>query len=291
MSVGMVLEGGGMRGLYTAGVLDTLIEENITIDGMVTVSAGALFGINFASGQKGRALRYNKTYINDKRYISLRSLIRTGDMVNKEFAYYTVPFTLDVFDEEAFKQSEIDFYATVTNMDTGEPEYIKITEPFNQMEMLRASGSMPFVSKPVIHKGISYLDGGVSDSIPYEKAKTLGYDKRIVILTRPLDYRKTKPSSFMIDRWYKKYPRFKKTLKNRYSNYNNTVEKITQDEQSGHSFVIRPSQTIQIGRLERDPDKLQAIYDLGVKDAIMRVSELKNYINQSHEGTNNERNE
>ncbi|PRY84225.1 patatin-like phospholipase family protein [Alkalibacterium olivapovliticus] len=281
MSVGMVLEGGGMRGLYTAGVLDTLIDEKISIDGMVTVSAGALFGINFASGQKGRALRYNKTYINDKRYISLRSLIRTGDMVNKEFAYYTVPFSLDIFDEEAFKASGIAFYATVTNMETGEPEYITITDPFHQMEMLRASGSMPFVSKPVVNNGVRYLDGGVSDSIPYEKAKSLGYDKTIVILTRPLAYRKTKPSRFVIDRWYRHYPKFKKTLKNRYANYNQTVEKITEDEQSGEAFVIRPSQTIQIGRLERDPDKLQAIYDLGVQDAIMRLAELKQYINQS----------
>lgn len=278
MSIGMVLEGGGMRGLYTAGVLDTLIEEKIDVDGMVTVSAGALFGINFASGQKGRALRYNKTYIGDKRYISLRSLLKTGDMVNKEFAYYTVPFSLDIFDEKAFKQSGIDFYAAITNMETGNPEYIAITEPLKQMEVLRASGSMPFVSKPVIHNGNSYLDGGVSDSIPYEKAKSLGFNKTIVILTRPLNYRKTKPSPFMIDRWYKKYPKFKETLKNRYANYNNTVEKITEDEQTGNSFVIRPSKTIQIRRLERDPNKLQAIYDLGVQDATKRLTELKNYI-------------
>ncbi|MDZ7835555.1 MAG: patatin family protein [Alkalibacterium sp.] len=278
MSTGMVLEGGGMRGLYTAGVLDTLIEEEITVDGMVTVSAGALFGINFASRQKGRAIRYNKNYIKDKRYISLRSLVRTGDIVNRDFAYYTVPFSLDVFDEEAFKRSGIDFYATVTNMATGRPEYVQITKPFEQMEALRASGSMPFVSKPVPYNGSSYLDGGVSDSIPYEKARALGFGKTLVILTRPLDYRKKKPSDFMIDTWYKNHPSFKETLKNRYKNYNETVEKITEDEQSGSTFVIRPSETIKIGRLERDPDKLQQIYDLGVKDAERRLLELKNYL-------------
>lgn len=275
----MVLEGGGMRGLYTAGVLDTLIEENISVDGMVTVSAGALFGINFASRQKGRALRYNQTYIRDKRYISLNSYFKTGDIVNKDFAYYTIPFSLDVFDEEAFKRSGIDFYVTITNMETGEPEYVLITEPFKQMEALRASGSMPFVSRPIVYNGSHYLDGGVSDSIPYEKANALGYDKKIVILTRPLDYRKTKPNTFMIDRLYRKYPLFKECLKNRYLNYNDTVETITDEERSGNAFVIRPSVTLPIKRLERDPDKLQAMYDLGVKDAKQRILELKKYLN------------
>ncbi|GEK91178.1 patatin-like phospholipase family protein [Alkalibacterium kapii] len=280
MSTGMVLEGGGMRGLYTAGVLDTLIEEDVSVDGMVTVSAGALFGINFASRQKGRSLRYNINYIRDKRYISLRSWLKTGDIVNKEFAYYTVPFSLDVFDEQAFKESGIDFYATVTNMETGQPEYPKITEPFKQMEALRASGSMPFASKPVTHEGTNYLDGGVSDSIPLEKAKALGYNKNIVILTRPLDYRKTKPNSFLIDRWYKHYPKFKETLKNRYKNYNKTIEKINEEEKQDDIFVIRPSKTIPIKRLERDPEKLQAMYDLGVKDAKRRINELKDYLNK-----------
>jgi predicted patatin/cPLA2 family phospholipase len=278
MSVGMVLEGGGMRGLYTAGVLDTLMNERIKVDGMVTVSAGALFGINYASGQHGRALRYNKTYLKDKRYMGMRHLLKTGDIINKEFAYYTVPYSLDVFDELSFKTSGIDFYATVTNMETGEAEYKQITDPFRQMETLRASGSMPFVSKPVDLEGIPYLDGGVADSIPYKQAGDLGYDKKIVILTRPLDYRKSKPNPFLIDQWYKKYPQFKETLKQRYRNYNNTVEQITKDEQTKEAFVIRPSVAIPIKRLERDPDKLQMMYDLGVKDTAARLDELKHYI-------------
>lgn len=278
MSVGMVLEGGGMRGLYTAGVLDTLMKERIKVDGMVTVSAGALFGINYASGQHGRALRYNKTYLKDKRYMGMRHLLKTGDIINKEFAYYTVPYSLDVFDEQSFKTSGIDFYATVTNMETGQAEYKQITDPFRQMETLRASGSMPFVSKPVDLEGIPYLDGGVADSIPYEQAGDMGYDKKIVILTRPLDYRKSKPNPFLIDQWYKKYPKFKETLKQRYRNYNNTVEQITKDEQTKEAFVIRPSVAIPIKRLERDPDKLQMMYDLGVKDTAARLDELKHYI-------------
>lgn len=276
--VGLVLEGGGMRGLYTAGVLDTLIAENIKVDGMVTVSAGALFGINYASKQKGRAIRYNKAYIKDKRYMGIRHLIKTGDIINKDFAYYTVPFTLDVFDEQAFKESGIDFYATVTNMETGKAEYKLIKDPFNEMEVLRASGSMPFVSKPVKLGDTNYLDGGVADSIPYKKAKELGYDKTLVILTRPLSYRKTKPNSFLIDQLYKKYPHFKETLKNRYLNYNKAVENIIDEEKSRENFVIRPSKTISIKRLEKDSEKLQEMYDLGVRDTLDRLEELKRYI-------------
>lgn len=278
MSIGIVLEGGGMRGLYTAGVLDTLLDENISVDGMVTVSAGALFGINFASRQKGRALRYNLNYINDKRYISLRSLLRTGDIVNKEFAYYTVPFKLDVFDEEAFKKSGINFYATLTNVESGEPEYIQITNPFKQMEALRASGSMPFVSKIIPYNGKKYLDGGVSDSIPVQKAQSLGYNKLIIILTRPLDYRKKKSNERLIDAFYKKYPWFAERLKERHIQYNETIEKISEMEKKGDVFVIRPSQTIPIKRLERDPKKLQEMYHLGLEDGKEQIKKLKEYL-------------
>lgn len=274
----MVLEGGGMRGLYTAGVLDQLIEWEIEVNGMVTVSAGALFGISFVSKQKGRSLRYNKKYIKDKRYISLRSLIKTGDMVNKEFAYQTLPNELDIFDEEAFKQSNISFYATVTNVETGKPEYVLIEEPSEQMEILRASGSMPFVSNIVEYDGRKYLDGGVSDSIPVEKALSLGYDKMIIILTRPLDYRKKPSKLLMADLKYRRYPEFTAVMKKRYQEYNETVEKIIQLEKEGKAFVFRPSESIPIKRLEKDPNKLQKIYDLGFSDAVKRSSELIEYL-------------
>ena len=280
MSVGIVLEGGGMRGLYTAGVLDRLLDEQLDVDGMVTVSAGALFGVNYVSKQKGRALDYNLDYIKDKRYMGIRSLLKTGDIVNKEFAYYTVPFSLNVFDEEAFKQSGIDYYVTVTNLETGQAEYIKINAPFQQMEALRASGSMPFVSKIIEHDGKKYLDGGVGDSIPVQKAKELGYDKLIVVLTRPLEYRKTQSSRKVVDAFYGKYPWFADKLKDRHLQYNETVEKIIDMEAKGELFVIRPSKTIPIKRLERDPDKLQEIYDLGLADTEALIKELKDYLNK-----------
>lgn len=153
MKVGLVLEGGGLRGIFTAGVLDVLLDENIHIDGAIGVSAGALFGINFPSKQKGRALRYNKKYAKDKRYMGLHSLLTTGNIVNRDFAYYELPTTLDPFDQKAFEQSGMDFWVTVTNVETGEPEYIKITNAFEQMEAFRATSSMPIVSKIVEIEG------------------------------------------------------------------------------------------------------------------------------------------
>lgn len=282
MAVGMVLEGGGMRGLYTAGVLDQFLDEGVVVDGMVTVSAGALFGINYASKQRGRTLRYNKKYIRDKRYISKRNLLRTGNIVNKDFAFYTIPFELDVFDQRAFEQSGIDFYATVTNVETGEPEYILIKNGFEQIDALRASGSMPFVSRLVEYNGKKYLDGGISDSIPVQKAMELGYEKVIVILTRPLDYRKSKPNrrTRLVDFFYRRHPALAQRLKTRYQNYNEAVEKIIALEAEGKIFVIRPSRTIPIRRLEQDPEKLQEMYNLGMADAKAVMGKLRDYLAQ-----------
>ena len=164
MKVGLVLEGGGMRGLYTAGVLDAFLDAGIKVDGLISVSAGALFGVNFLSGQKGRALRYNKRFIGNKNYISFLSWLKTGNMVNKEMAYYKIPMELDVFDQEAFAQSGVPFYVTVTNLETGQAEYPKIDHVFDQMEYLRASSALPLISKIVEIDGNKYLDGGLTDS-------------------------------------------------------------------------------------------------------------------------------
>jgi len=279
MSVGLVLEGGGMRGLYTAGVLDAMLDEDLSVDGMVTVSAGALYGINFPSKQKGRSIRYNKKYINDKRYISMRSLFKTGNIVNKEFSFYTLPFKLDVFDEEMFEKSGIDFYATVTNIRTGKPEYIKIENAQKQIEALRASGSMPFVSKPVQYNGKYYLDGGVSDSIPIRYAKQLGYDKIVVILTQPLDYRKSSSNEKLTNLVYKKrYPKLAEAMKYRYLDYNHTLKYISKLEEEGEVFVIRPSQPLNVKRLERNPNRLQRTYDLGFNEGNNAFPELKSFL-------------
>jgi len=275
MKVGLVLEGGAMRGMYTAGVLDIFLDNKIEVDGIVAVSAGVLFGVNYLSKQKGRAIRYNKKYAADKRYMGLKSYLRTGNIINKEFAYYEVPFKLDIFDQETYAQSKTDFYATITNVETGKPEYVKVKNVFEQMELLRATSAMPFVSKIVELDGEKYLDGGISDSIPIEKCKELGYEKIIVILTRPVEYRKRPANKTLTRIKYSKYPNLVSCINNRYKHYNETVEKIIDLENKKEIFVIRPSKRIKIRKIERDENVLQEMYDLGVEDC----KKLLNYLN------------
>lgn len=278
MKTGLVLEGGAMRGLFTAGVLDVFLDEQIQVDGMVTVSAGALFGVNFPSQQRGRVLRYNLKYLNDKRYMGLHSLLTTGNVVNRDFAFYELPFTLDPFDQNQFAQSNIDFWVTLTNVETGEAEYIKINDAFAQMEALRATSAMPMVSKMVEVDGQRYLDGGIADSIPLQKTLALGYDKIILVLTRPLDYRKKPSSTFLFKLLYRKFPKLCERWANRYAEYNQAVERVIELEKQGKIFVIRPSVDLQISRLEKDPTKVQAMYDLGISDAKKQIQALKDYL-------------
>ena len=280
MSIGLVLEGGAMRGLYTAGVLDVFLDNNIKVDGIIGVSAGVLFGVNYLSKQKGRAIRYNKKFAKDKRYMGMRSFLTTGNIINKDFAYYEIPTKLDIFDEETFEKSDTDFWATVTNIETGEAEYIKLEKPIDQMEVLRATSAMPLVSKIVEWDNKKYLDGGVSDSIPVEKCKSMGYGKIIVVLTRTIEYRKKKANSLLAKVKYKEYPKLIETMENRYKKYNETVEKIIDMENKKEIFVIRPSKDLKIKRIEKDVDKLQAMYDLGVSDCKKQLEDLKEYIGE-----------
>ena len=257
MKVGLVLEGGAMRGMFTAGVLDVFLDEQIHIDGIVSVSAGALFGVNFPSKQKSRVLRYNKKYLNDKRYMGWYSLFTTGNIVNKEFAFYQLPFELDVFDQAAFARSGIDFYTVLTNVESGEAEYVKIHDAFEQMETLRATSAM------------------------LRFCQQLGYDKIIVVLTRPLDYRKTPTNPLIFNAFYRRYPKLVERLTNRYADYNCAVEDVIRLNEQGEIFVIRPSVTLPIRRIEKDVAKVQAMYDLGVADAKMAMPMLKQYLSEA----------
>lgn len=266
MKTGLVLEGGAMRGMYTAGVLDVFLENQVAFDGIIGVSAGALFGVNYLSGQKGRVIRYNKRFAGDKRNMGLHSLLKTGDIVNKEFAYYTVPQKIDIFDDETYKNSGVPFYAVVTNMETGEPEYMQVKSVFEDMEILRASGSMPFVTKPVLLNGKPYLDGGVSDSVPYKKFMEMGYEKLVVILTRDLTYEKKPMPASAISLKYRKYPKFKEQLIHRHENYNSSIRELRKLEKEGKVSIVRPSVPIEISRMEKNPENLQRVYDLGIKD-------------------------
>ena len=279
MKIGLVLEGGAMRGMYTAGVLDTFLDKDFWVNGIISVSAGALFGVNYPSRQKERAIRYNKKFISDKRYISFKSLVSTGNIVNKDFAFYEVPFKYDVFDNKTFKESDIDFYVAVTNLQTAQAEYVKLIDPLAQMEVLRATSAMPYVSRPVEIGGIPYLDGAIADSIPVEQMQKLGYDKIIVILTRTLDYRKSKPMTWIAKWFYRHYPHFVDAVNQRYAMYNRQFENVIKLAEKGDIFVIRPSVDLKIKRIEKDPNKLQAMYELGMKDMQLQWENLLDYLN------------
>ena len=281
MKVGLVLEGGGMRALFTAGVLDALLDiKELDIDGIVGVSAGALFGVNYVSGQKERAIRYNKKYARDKRYMGFYSWITTGNAVNEEFAFYEIPFKLDVFDQEKFKQSKIDFYVVMTNVESGKPEYVLIKDVFKQMEYLRATSALPFASKIIEINGKKYLDGGISDSIPIDYCEGLGYDKIILVLTRPKNTHKEDKLNFLYKLVYRKYPNLVERLINMGKDYEVVLKKIKDLENENKIFVIRPPQVLKIGRLEKNEDKIQNVYDIGLNTGIKEKENLLKYLNK-----------
>ena len=279
MKVGLVLEGGAMRGMYTAGVIDAFLDHNVHVDGIVGVSAGACFGCNLFSGQRGRVLRYNTRFMGDPRNVSLLSLITTGDIINRRFAYYEIPNKYDIFDEAAFEASGGVYYVTVTNVETGKPEYLRMHNLLREIEKIRASASMPFCSRIVEIDGKKYLDGGIADSIPVRAAMDMGYGKLIVVLTQPADYVKRPMNARLARTWYRKYPNLVDTLVNRHAAYNAQSEDVKRLEAAGKIFVIRPKAALDIDRLEKKPERLKAVYDIGLDDANAQMAALKAYLN------------
>ena len=276
---GLVLEGGGFRGMYTCGVIDVFMENHIDFDQVVGVSAGAAFGCNIKSRQIGRALRYNKRFCRDPRYSGLKSFIKTGDLYNKEFAYGIVPTILDPFDTKTFKENPLRFTLVCTDIHTGKPIYHEIENgDAIDIEWIRASSSIPIVSKPVKLEGYELLDGGVSDSIPVDWMLERSC-KTVVVLTRDKSYRK-KPMKYinLLKKAFKEYPKLQKALENRHIVYNETLDRIEQLEREGRIFVIRPSKPIACAMIEKDPNHLQEIYDIGRKDALNCLNDLKEYL-------------
>ncbi len=275
---GLILEGGAMRGLFSAGVMDVMMQNGIVFDGAVGVSAGAAFGCNYKSKQIGRAIRYNTQNSRNPRYSSLRSLLTSGDLFNAEFCYHTLPRTLDRFDVEAFRANPMEFYVVCTDVHTGEPVYHRLeTADDTDMEWIRASASMPVVSKVVEVDGYSLLDGGIADSIPVRWFESIGYDHNVAVLTRPLEYRK-EPASPVLLSMMKKYPKMQEAMKHRHEVYNETLEYITEKEKNGDLFVIRPSAPLPIGRIEHSVAKLQETYSLGREAMETQLEDLKAYL-------------
>ncbi len=279
---GLVLEGGGMRGIYTAGVLDVFLEEGLTFDGVIGVSAGAVHGCSFLSGQKGRSIRYYKKYCADKRFMSAENLIRTGNIVDTDFCYHELPEVLDLYDYDAFDRNKerTDFYVVCSDVEKGKPVYAKLHDMKRDIDYIRASASLPYVSKFVELDGRKLLDGGCTDSVPVEAFRKLGFRRNVVVLTRDLEYRKKPENTWMADLMYHKYPQFAEALKNRAVEYNRSIRNIEKLEKEGSVFVIRPSVPLTISRICKSAEEIEKTYQIGVMDAKKMMADLKKWLGE-----------
>lgn len=280
MRKGLVLEGGALRGLFSAGVMDVMMENGIDFDGLVGVSAGAAFGCNYKSRQPGRVIRYNKRFAKDWRYCSLRSWITTGDIFNGKFDYHEIPDKLDKFDTETFDVNPMEFYAVCTDLETGKPIYkLLMKHGYDCNEWIRASASMPVVSKIIELDGQKVLDGGISDSIPLKFFESKGFDRNVVVLTQPNGYVK-KPNSMLplFRLQLHKYPKFLEAAANRHIMYNEELAYISQREKEGKVFVIRPKRILPIKHLTHNTSLMQEVYEEGRANMEERIDELKEFL-------------
>ena len=265
MKKGLVLEGGAMRGLFTSGIIDVMMEAGIEPDGLIGVSAGAAFGCNYKSRQPGRAIRYNTRFARDKRYCSWQSWWKTGDLYNAEFGYHIIPTQFDIFDNKAFEENPMEFYAVCTDVTTGKAIYKRLTEstPLTY-DWIRASASMPLASKVVELEGMKILDGGVADSIPLAYFEQIGYDRNVVILTQPEGYIKEHNRRMpLMRRALRNYPNLIKALDQRHIMYNQQLEYVRQAELDKRCLVIRPDRKLPIGHISHNPDEMRHIYEMG----------------------------
>ena len=281
MKTGLIMEGGAMRGMFTAGVLDVLMENGLVTDGAIGVSAGAVFGCNYKSHQIGRVIRYNTEYCNDKRYASFKNLVKTGNLYSEQFCYHEVPEKLDPFNEEAFAASPMDFFVVCTDVKTGEPIYHKCRKgDAEDVLWMEASASMPLAAKIVKIGHYGLLDGGVADSIPVRFFESIGYKRNLIILTQPKGYIKKK-NKFLpaIRAKYFRYPAFVEAVADRHERYNETLSYISMLEQAGKDYVIRPPIPLEIGAMERDPAQLRRVYETGRAVAQIQVEKIRDFLN------------
>jgi len=277
---GLVLEGGAMRGLFSAGIMDVMMENNITPDGVIGVSAGAAFGCNYKSRQPGRAIRYNKRFARDKRYCSMQSFLRTGDLFGAEYAYHIVPNKYDIFDNDTFEQNPMEFWVVCTDVETGEPVYKKCDEGGDiTFDWVRASASMPVVSRVVELEGYKLLDGGISDSIPLRAFQRRGYERNIVIMTQPQGYEKH-PSRFMpiIRMSLRRYPKLVEAMAMRHLMYNEELAYVEQEVRRGNTLAIYPDKQLPIGHVSHNPDEMQNVYDIGRELGLRKLDKIKSFM-------------
>ena len=279
--IGLILEGGGMRGIYTAGVLDFFIDKNIEVDLVVGVSAGGCHAASYLSKQYKRAFHSNVDYLNDKDYISFRNLIKNGSIFGMELMFDKIPNELYPYDHEAFYNSKSKFTVVATNCETGEAEYFQLKDMKKDIMYLQASCSIPMFANIVEVGGYKLVDGGVSDSIPIEYALKQGCNKNIVILTRDKTYRKNKVKFLsLIKRKYKKYPKLVKSIANRHINYNKSLDLIKSLEDKKDIFVIRPKAPVKVSQIEKNVSKLTDLYNEGYNDAKNSYEKIIEFINK-----------
>ena len=280
MKKGLIMEGGAMRGMFTAGVIDVLMEHGIDFDGAIGVSAGAAFGCNYKSRQIGRAIRYNERFCNDKRYCSWWNIIRDGNLYSKDFCYREVPLIHDPFDFAAFEAHPMEFFIVCTDVETGKPVYHKY-EGFadHGFEWIRASASMPLVSQIVNIDGQKLLDGGIADAIPLQYFESIGYTRNVVILTQHADYDKKESVAMPFIRFmYRKYPALVQAMEVRHLMYNAQRDYVNRQEAAGNTLVLRPSEPLPVKRLTKDPAVLRATYNIGRATAEERLDDIRNYL-------------
>ena len=280
MKKGLVLEGGGLRALFTAGVTDVMMENGIRFDGLIGVSAGATFGCNYKSEQPGRALRYNINFKDDPRYMSWRSFLKTGDLVGAEFSYHVLPNQLDIFDYETFRRNPMEFHVVCTDAETGEPVYKQLDDMTDEgLDWIRASASMPIVSRPVQLEGRKLLDGGIVNSIPLKHFQEIGYERNIVVLTQPKGFFKKRTKLMpLFHLTMRKYPAIIQAMGRRHLMYNEQLRYLTQEERKGNILLIHPDDTLPIGRTEQNEKKMRQVYQMGRAAAEKKLSEITGFL-------------
>lgn len=277
--LGLILEGGGFRAHYTAGVLDVLIDEKLPIEGVIGVSMGAIHGASFVSGQKGRSLEIYTRYAADERLWSLWRWVRTGNLIDPQFCYHEIPDRLVPFDEETFERSGMAFYACASNLETGKAEYLRLPNLTDDIDGLRASASLPYVSPAVNFRGMKLLDGGCTDRIPLAAFERMGYERNIVIQTHPREHAVRDRDAWAAKWWYAKYPKFVESFRKSPEVYEATQRLIDERVKEGRVFSIRPERAIPVGRLTRDPEDVGRAYDLGARDAEKALPALLQWVN------------
>lgn len=280
MKSGLVLEGGGMRGVYTGGVLEKFLEEEIFADYIIGVSAGACNAASYISRQAGRNHAVTIGYVNHPDYVSMKNLVTKRELFGMDLIFDEIPNRLVPFNYEDFRNATEEFVVGTTDCLTGEPVYFeKRNEPAEVLAIVRASSSLPFMSKPVEFEGRQLMDGGIADPLPIRKALMDGVTHPVIVLTKPKGYRARKSSfSFIMQALYRQFPGIVKSMEIRAAVYNETMEFIETMEAEGKALVIRPAETFNIGRIERDPAKLTELYNQGYRDAEEMLEKVKSFI-------------